>query len=94
MSTAATARLEARISVNLHAMLKRAAELQGSTMTDFVVTAVQNAAQSTIEQANIIRLSISDQQCFAQAILQPPKPTAALGRAFERREKLLRTDAA
>ena len=40
-----TARLEARISTDLHAMLKRAAELQGRTMTDFVVAAVQDAAQ-------------------------------------------------
>ena len=31
-----TARLEARISADLHSMLKRAAELQGRTMTDFV----------------------------------------------------------
>lgn len=29
-----TARLEARISTDLHAMLKRVAELQGRTMTD------------------------------------------------------------
>ena len=37
-----TARLEARISTDLHSMLKRAAELQGRTMTDFVVAAVGN----------------------------------------------------
>jgi uncharacterized protein (DUF1778 family) len=34
-----TARLEARISTDLHAMLKRAAELQGRSMTDFVARA-------------------------------------------------------
>ena len=45
-----TARLEARISTDLHSMLKRAAELQGRTMTDFVVAAVQDAAQRAIEQ--------------------------------------------
>lgn len=50
MSTSrSTARLEARININLHSMLKRAAELRGSTMTDFVVAAVQDAAQRTIE---------------------------------------------
>ena len=49
-----TARLEARISTDLHAMLKRAAELQGRTMTDFVVTAVQDAAQRAIEQAAFV----------------------------------------
>ena len=43
-----TARLEARISTDLHSMLKRAAELQGRTMTDFVVAAVQDAAPTPL----------------------------------------------
>lgn len=84
-----TARLEARISTDLHAMLKRAAELQGRTMTDFVVTAVQEAAQRAIEHADVIRLSLADQECFAQALLTPSQVTDALGRAFDRRDKLL-----
>ena len=87
-----TARLEARISTDLHSMLKRAAELQGRTMTDFVCDAVQNAAQSAIAQAEIIRLSLADQQCFAQALLAPPQPAPALDRAFARRNKLLRAE--
>lgn len=87
-----TARLEARISTDLHAMLKRAAELQGRTMTDFVVSAVQDAAQRAIEQAEVIRLSLADQECFAQVLLAPPPPSPALKRAFDRRSKLLRTE--
>ncbi|QQD74300.1 DUF1778 domain-containing protein [Acidithiobacillus ferrivorans] len=87
-----TARLEARISTDLHSMLKRAAELQGRTMTDFVVTAVQDAAQRAIEQAEIIRLTLVDQECFAQALLSPPQQTPALKRAFARRSKLLRAE--
>ena len=87
-----TARLEARISTDLHAMLKRAAELQGRTMTDFVVSAVQAAAHQAIEQADVIRLSQADQACCAQALLSPPKPAPALERAFSRRSKLLRSE--
>ena len=87
-----TARLEARISFELHATLKRAAEIQGRTMTDFVVSAVQEAAQRAIEQSEIICLSLADQECFAQALLSPPEPTPALQRAFERRRKLLRAE--
>lgn len=87
-----TARLEARISTDLHSMLKRAAEIQGRTMTDFVVAAVQDAAQHAIEQAEVIRLSLADQKCFAEALLAPPQPSAALERAFARRSKLLRTE--
>ena len=88
-SASSTARLEARISTDLHAMLKRAAEIQGRTMTDFVVSAVQDAAQRAIEQAEIIRLSLSDQECFAQALLSPPQHVPALARAFARRRKLV-----
>jgi uncharacterized protein (DUF1778 family) len=87
-----TARLQARISSDLHSMLKRAAELQGRTMTDFVVSAVQEAAQRAIEQTEVIRLSLADQECFAQALLSPQKPTPALKRAFSRRSKLLRAE--
>ncbi len=91
-STASTARLEARISTELHALLKRAAELQGRTMTDFVVSAVQEAAQRAIEQAEVLWLSQADSQRFAQALLSPPPPTAALERAFERRRRLVATE--
>jgi uncharacterized protein (DUF1778 family) len=86
-----TARLEARISADLHAMLKRAAEIQGRTMTDFLVSAVQDAAQRAIEQAETVRLSLVDQERFANALLSPRKPTSGLKRAFARRQKLLRS---
>lgn len=87
-------RLEARISADLHAMLKRAADMQGRTMTDFVVAAVQQAAQQAIEQAEVIRLSLADQTSFANALLAPPKPTPALKRAFARRRKLIQGNTA
>ena len=91
-TTNTTARLEARISTDLHAMLKRAAELQGRTMTDFVVAAGQQAAQQAIEQDGIIRLSLADQASFASALLAPPKPAAALKRAFAQRRKLIQPE--
>jgi uncharacterized protein (DUF1778 family) len=88
-ATITTARLEARISSELHVMLKRAAEIQGRTMTDFVVSAVQEAAQQAIQEAGVLRLSLADQESFAQALLLSPKPNAALKRAFARRKKLI-----
>lgn len=87
-----TARLEARIPTDLHALLKRAAELQGRTMTDFVIAAVQEAAQRAVEESDVIRLSLADQECFAQALLSPPAPAPALKRAFARRKRLLRAE--
>ena len=88
----ATARLEARISSEVHALLKRAAELQGRTLTDFVVSAAQDAARSAIEQTETIRLSLADQERFAQALLAPPEPAPALQRAFVRRRQLLNVE--
>ncbi len=87
--TTATARLEARITPELHAMLKRAAELQGRSVTDFVVATVHQAAQAAIEDADVIRLSRADQEFFAHVMLSPPPANAALERAFARRTALL-----
>jgi uncharacterized protein (DUF1778 family) len=38
-----TARLEARLPIDVMARLKRAAEIQGRTLTDFVVAAADEA---------------------------------------------------
>ena len=88
-TTTATARLEARISPELHALLKRAAALQDRTLTDFVIAAVQDAAQRAIEQAEVLRLSAADQARFAQALLTPPPATPALERAFARHRAMV-----
>ena len=69
-------------------MLKRAAEIEGRTLTDFVVSAAREAACRTIEEAEIIRLSLEDQRRVAEALLSPPEPAPALKRAFQRRREL------
>jgi uncharacterized protein (DUF1778 family) len=84
-----TARLEARISPDALAAVKRAAEIQGRSVSDFVVTAAQEAAHRAIEEAQIIRLSIEDQRAFAEAILNPPPLAPAMERAFERYRRLV-----
>jgi uncharacterized protein (DUF1778 family) len=68
--------------------LKRAAEIQGRTLTDFVVAAADEAACRAIERTEIIRLSIEGQRQIAEAILNPPEPTPALRKAFHRRREL------
>ena len=83
-----TARLEARLPNDVMARLKRAAEIQGRTLTDFVVAAADEAACRAIERTEIIRLSIEGQRQIAEAILNPPEPTPALRKAFHRRREL------
>jgi uncharacterized protein (DUF1778 family) len=84
-----SARLEARISHDLHLTVKRAAEIQGRTMTDFVIYALQEAASVAIEKSDQVRMSIADQDAFADALIAPAKPNAALKRAFAKANKLI-----
>ena len=81
--TSRTARLEARITPGLLALVRRAAEIEGRTVTDFVVAAVQSAAERRIEETHIFQISLEDQRAFAEAILNPPEPTPALRRALD-----------
>ena len=82
-------RLEARISPDTLAVVKRAAEIQGRSLSDFVVAAAQEAAQRTIEETQIIRLSIEDQKAVAESILNPPEPASALRRAQKSHRRLV-----
>ncbi|MDP2706290.1 MAG: DUF1778 domain-containing protein [Burkholderiales bacterium] len=84
MATEQVARLEARLPASVYALLKRAAEMKGRSLTDFVVSAAQDAAQRAIEEEGIMRLSAEDQARFAEALINPPAPNAALKRAMRR----------
>ena len=77
-------RLEARISRNQKELFQRAAELQGRTLTDFVVSSAHEAAVQTIERMQIIRLSAQDSRTFAKALLKPRKPNERLRAAARR----------
>ena len=68
--------------------MRRAAQIQGRSISDFVVAAAQDAANRTIEQAEVIRLSVEDQRKIVELILNPPDPSPALIRAFKRRRTL------
>jgi uncharacterized protein (DUF1778 family) len=82
-------RLEARISPDALAAVKRAAEIQGRSVSDFVVAAAREAAQKAIEENQIIRLSLEDQRALAAAVLHPPAPTPALRRARNAHRRLI-----
>ena len=76
-----TARLETRIATEALAIVKRAAEMEGRSVSDFIVSAAQEAARRTIEENQVIRLSVEDQTRFVDMLLNPPEPSAALKRA-------------
>jgi len=84
-----TARLEARLSPEALALIKRAAELQGRSVSDFVVAAAQAAAHQVIEDVHLLRLSLDDQRLFVDLLLNPPAPAPALERARNAHAKLI-----
>jgi uncharacterized protein (DUF1778 family) len=84
-----TARIEARIAPDALAVIKRAAEIQGRSVSDFVTLAAQEAAHRTIEETEIIRLSVEDQRLLAEALLNPPEPAPALVRAAEHYRRII-----
>jgi uncharacterized protein (DUF1778 family) len=88
-TTHKNSRLEARITPDIHALLKRAAELQGRTLSDFVVSAARDAAIQTIEQTEVIHLSQQDQIRFAEALINPAPMAPAMERAMEAHKKLV-----
>ena len=71
------------LSAKVHAPLKRAAEIEGRSLTDFVVAAASAAARKTIEDAGMIRLSVEDRQRFAEALINPPPLAPVMQRAIE-----------
>lgn len=82
-------RLEARVSRDQKALFQRAAELQGRTLTDFVIASVHDAAVRVIEETQTIRLGAADSRAFAEALLNPREPNARLKAAAQRYLKLI-----
>ena len=84
-----SARIEARIAPDALAVVKRAAEIEGRSVSEFIVSAAEEAAKRTIEETAIIRLSAEGQRAFAEAIINPPKPSPGLVKAFESHRRLI-----
>jgi uncharacterized protein (DUF1778 family) len=81
-------RIEARVTPDTLAVVRRAAELQGRSLSNFIITAAEAAARKAIEETCVIRLSIEDQQRFVDLLLNPPPPNSALQRSHKHHEQL------
>jgi uncharacterized protein (DUF1778 family) len=64
-------RLEARITADQKSLIEHAAALQGRTVTDFVLTSVQEAARRAIEEHQRLDLSVRDSRAFVDALINP-----------------------
>src|SRR5215467_13472197 len=64
-------RLETRVTAEQKTLIERAAALQGRSVTDFVLTSVQDAAKRAIEEHRQLELSVRDSEAFVDALLNP-----------------------
>jgi uncharacterized protein (DUF1778 family) len=83
-ATARRERLEARVTKEQKDLFQRAADLTGSTLTDFVVRSLEAAAEEIIEEREVIKLSPRDSMLFVEALLNPPEPSEHLREAFQK----------
>jgi uncharacterized protein (DUF1778 family) len=86
----ATDRVEARVNSELKRLFQRAADLQGLTLSDFLISSLRQAALRTLKEHGLIRLSDRDAALFVRTLLKPPAPNAALRQAARRYRRLMR----
>ena len=82
-------RLEARLTRTQKRIISRAAELRGTTVTDFVVASAQQAAAETIKDFEMLSLRGEAREVFVSALLHSPAPNAAAKAAARRHSKRL-----
>jgi len=82
-------RLMARISAEQKRLLQRAADIRGQTLTEFVVSAAQEAATRAVVDQEVIELSLRDSEAFAKGMIEPPPIGASLRNAAKRYKKIM-----
>lgn len=77
-------RFDARLNEQQKVLIQRAADLEGRTMTDFVLHSAESAAERTIEERAMLILSARETEAFVDAILRPREPGPVLRTAARR----------
>src|SRR5258708_11517581 len=71
-------RFDARLNEGQKTLIQRAADLEGRTMTDFVIHSAETAAGRTIQERAVLILSARETEVFVAAILSPSEPGPVL----------------
>ncbi len=83
-----TARLEARLTEEQKALFQHAADLTGHSLTEFVVSSVQEVATRTVREHEVLTLSGHDRQVFLESLLRPVSPNKRLRQAAKRYKRI------
>jgi uncharacterized protein (DUF1778 family) len=82
-------RLQVRLSADEKAVIRHAAALRGSSLSDFVASSALAAAEETIREHEVITLSPRESPALAEALLNPKGPNEALRKAVRDHRELL-----
>ncbi|HEY9757426.1 MAG TPA: DUF1778 domain-containing protein [Oculatellaceae cyanobacterium] len=77
-------RLDLRMPAAAKSQIERAAELQGRSVSDFVVAAALIQANQVIEQQHVLKLCLEDSIALAGAFIDEPEPNQKAIEAFRR----------
>ena len=82
-------RLDARVTREEKEMIETAANLRGTSASDFVRMATKEAALSIIREHEVLTLNEDARRIFVEALLHPPKPNQkAIAAARRYREEM------
>ena len=84
-----TQRVQIRIAPTAKRMIERAAALQNTTVSGFVVNSALDAASHLIREHERLVIEARDWDVFLDALLDPPEPNAALRDAVQTRARLI-----
>ncbi len=87
-------RFDARLNQAQKLLIQRAADLEGRSMSDFVLHSAQVAAERTIEERAMLILSARETEAFVDSILRPAEPGPVLRAAARRYKAALKTASA
>jgi len=82
-------RLEVRVSPEQKEFFLKGAALRGSTLSEFVVNALQEAAMRTVKEFEMLELSARGREVFVNTLLNPPMPNSKLRDAADEYKKLM-----
>ncbi|KTD20605.1 DUF1778 domain-containing protein [Legionella israelensis] len=86
-----TARIEARVLPEDKQLFRKAATLSGrSSLSDFVIQTLKDAAQKIIKEHKIIELTKTDQDLFVKSLIEDSKPNSRLITAVKHHNKIVK----
>jgi uncharacterized protein (DUF1778 family) len=87
-NTKKDARIEARATIRQKTTIAQAANMSGLSLSDYMVTRAERAAQEDIARIQIIEASYNDSLLLADLLMNSPEPSDNLKNAVARYQDL------